>query len=322
MANQKGLKASVIVPAYNIENYLPACLDSILAQDFQDFEIIIVDDGSTDNTPKICDEYQKKSMNINVIHQKNAGLSAARNTGIKQSKGEYLAFIDGDDIIAPDFLSRLLYAAERTSAEVAICGFLEFTDKIPQTTPSDRQEIYTSKEAVKKLLISQENYYIIVCNKLYKRELFKNTKFPIGELHEDNLTTYKLLAEATRVVTVSDKLYFYRKREGSIMAEQDLLARLKIKERAAKEAIEYFDNTPDLKQAARVALLLSKFAYLDNVASGKIHDQNLWQKTVKEIKNSKKAYLKNPYLTKKLKLYLNLLNTPAFYKIFRKIIHE
>ena len=311
---------SVIVPAYEVEKYLSECISSLLSQVFQDFEIIIIDDGSTDGTSQLCDKY--KSPKIKVIHQKNAGLSAARNIGIKQSKGEYLAFIDGDDIVAPNFLSRLLEAAEGASAEIAICDFLEFTDKIPQTASNGRQKIYSSEEVVKELLISQENYYIIACNKLYKKELFKGIEFPVGKLHEDNLTTYKLLARASKITTLSDKLYFYRRREGSIMAEQDLLARLKVKECAAKEAIKYFDENPDLKQAAEVALLLSKFAYLDNIASGKIHNQELWQKTIKEIKASKKAYQKNPYLTKKLKLYLKLLNAPASYKTFRKIIHE
>ena len=322
MAAQKDLEISVIVPAYNIEKYLAPCLDSILAQDFENFEIVIVDDGSTDQTSKIADEYQKKFDQISVVHKKNAGLSAARNTGIKKAKGNYLAFIDGDDLIAKSFLSALYGALENTSSDLAVCEIIEFLNQIPDEKAVSRPEVKKKEAAVITLLVGQENRDIIVCNKLFKKELFENIKFPIGELHEDNLTTYKLFAEATSVAYIKDKLYYYRKRPGSIMAEQDLLARLKIKERAAREAISYFKNDPALKSAAEISLLLVRFAYLDNIASGKIHNKKLWQETIQEINTSRTLYKSNPYLTKKLKLYLTLLKTPISYKTFRKIIHE
>ncbi|MBR3177415.1 glycosyltransferase [Candidatus Saccharibacteria bacterium] len=321
MANQKSL-VSIIIPAYNIDEYLSACLDSALSQDFSNYEIVVIDDGSTDNTPKISDEYAKKYENVITIHQKNSGLSSARNTGIKRAKGEYVALIDGDDIIAPNFLARLYQAVTKTNSDIAICNFQEFSDTIPAVSAPSKISVESRNEAVKKLLIQQENRDIIACNKLYKKEIFKNIEFPVGQLHEDTLTTYKLLAAANRVANIDDALYFYRKREGSIMAEQDLKKRLEIKERAANEAIAYFENNPELKLAAEVALLLSKFAYLDNIASGKIHDQKLWQGTIKEINSSRKNYKTNPYLTKKLKLYLVLLKMPLVYKTFRKIIHE
>ena len=118
-------KVSIIIPAYNIEKYLSACLDSALSQDFSNYEIVVIDDGSTDNTPKISDEYAKKYENVITIHQKNSGLSSARNTGIKRAKGEYVALIDGDDIIAPNFLARLYQAVTKTNSDIAICNFQE-----------------------------------------------------------------------------------------------------------------------------------------------------------------------------------------------------
>lgn len=322
MANQESLEVSVIVPAYNIAEYLSTCLDSILAQDFESFEIIIVDDGSTDQTSEIANEYEKKFDKISVIHQKNAGLSAARNAGVKKAKGNYLAFIDGDDLIAKSFLSALYNAIKSTSSELAVCELIEFSTQTPDEKAISKPVAKKREEAVAGLLVGQENRDIIVCNKLFKKELFKNIKFPVGELHEDNLTTYKLFAETNSVAYIKDRLYYYRKRPGSIMAEQDLLARLKIKERAAKEAIVYFKDDSSLESAAKIALLLVKFAYLDNIASGKIHDKKLWQETIKEINASRKSYKINPYLTKKLKLYLTLLKTPMSYKTFRKIVHE
>lgn len=321
MATQKDLAVSLIVPAYNIETYLPACLDSCLAQDFQDYEIILVDDGSTDQTPRICDDYAQKSDRITVIHQKNAGLSAARNTGIARAKGKYLAFVDGDDLVSPDFLSKLFEVANSTRAEIVICDFLDFSNRLPSL---EQEELSLPKTAsgtaaTIRLLVGQENYDVVTWNKLYARELFETIKFPVGELHEDNLVTYKLLASAKKVAYLDSKLYYYRRREGSIMSEQDLFSRLKQKERAAKEAVVYFKNSPDLKQAAEISLLLSKFAYLDNLAAGRLNDKALWQKTVKEIKSHR--YKANPYLTKKLKLYLRLLRLPGLYKLFRKIVH-
>lgn len=312
---------SVIVPAYNIETFLPACVESIESQSYKNFEVILVDDGSTDHTPEICDKYKGQFKNISIVHQKNAGLSSARNTGINKAKGEYLAFVDGDDLVAPEFLTQLYKVANLSCADISECGYVEFDKAAAPTSRDHNLKIYTTSEAVTNLLIGQENKDVVTWNKLYKKELFRDIKFPVGELHEDNLTTYKLLGKSPNVAVFDDELYCYRQRSGSIMAEQDLLARLNQKERSAREAIEYFDKNSDLKQSAKVALLLSKFAYLDNIASGRIHDKNLWQKTVKEIKQSKKEYQKNPHLTKKLKLYLALLKAPFLYRLFRKIIH-
>lgn len=315
---------SIIVPAYNIKNYLSDCLDSILAQDFMNYEIIIVDDGSTDGTAEICDDYQKHYDKISVIHQKNSGLSGARNAGIKQSKGEYLAFIDGDDLVASDFLSKLYQSIIKTSSEITICRFVEFSGTLPGTalTKATAHKEYSADEVVVRLLTQQENYDIVTWNKLYKKKLFDGIEFPIGKLHEDTLTTYKVLAAATKITCLEDELYYYRQRPGSIMAEQDLLNRLKIKEDAAKDAIKYFSNDSKLESAAEVALLLSNIAYLDNIASGKIHDKKLWRKTIEKINASRNLYKDNPYLTKKLKLYLGLLKTPIAYKAFRRIVHE
>lgn len=314
---------TLIITVYNIEEYLPACLDSALMQTYSNFEIILVDDGSSDGSAKICDEYAEKFEQVSVIHQKNMGLSGARNTGIKNAKGEYLALIDGDDLIASIFLSRLYQAVETTGSDVAICNFIEFSETVPVATKASEIKAVSRNKAVTTLLVGQENRDVIVCNKLYKKTLFKNIEFPIGEIHEDNLTTYKLLAAASKVANIEDGLYFYRRHSGSITDTHELLLGLKMKERAAKEAIEYFKNDPELKQAAEISLLLARFGYLDNIASGKVYDKELWQKTIKEIDAKREAYKSNPYLTKKLKLYLRLMKTPggSTYKLFRRIKH-
>ena len=218
---------SVIVPAYNIEHFLPNCLDSILSGTYDNYEIIVVDDGSSDETGKICNQYEKRFSKIRIIHQENAGLSVARNTGIKAAKGKYLAFIDGDDLVSPNFLLDLANIAELIPADIVECGYLEFSNNPPKSSGGQDLLVKTRREATADLLVGQENLDIVTWNKLYDRELFKEIKFPANELHEDNLTTYKLFAAAVRIAVIDKELYYYRKRGGSIMAEQNLLARLK-----------------------------------------------------------------------------------------------
>ena len=313
---------SVIIPAYNIDSYVKDCVNSVLSQEYQNYEIILVNDGSTDNTPKICDQLEKAHPNIiKVLHHKNAGLSAARNNGIKRARGEYLAFIDGDDLVAKRFLSTLYEALEKTNSDIAVCGFHEFDkDNLPKTTKTATKMVtYDRVTATSKLLVGQENIDIIACNKLYKKAVFKNITFPVGELHEDNLTTYKLYAAAKQIVVVDVSLYYYRQRSSSITAKQDVLARLKQKERAAKESIAYFKDDIALKQAAEVSYLLSLFGYLDNIAAGRIENKGLWKETVLRIQKLSKTYRHNPFLTRKLKLYLKLVKVPSLYRIFRKI---
>ena len=325
---------SVIVPVYNIEKYLPTCLDSLANQTYQNFEIILIDDGSTDGTAKVCDLFAeltrkrqslaktKSIKDIKIIHQKNAGLSAARNTGIEKSKGELLAFIDGDDFVSPDFLSSLVGALKNTQSDLAVCDFQTF-EKTTEIQPklqdfSAASKTLSGEQAAIGLLVGQENREIMTCNKLYRRKLFKHIKFPVGELHEDSLTTYKFFAIAQKVVYLDQPLYFYRQnRTGSIMNKQTLLARLSQREKAAREAIEYFEKSKNqnLKSAAEVSLLTAKFAYLDNAIAKRI-PKTSGAEALDWIKTHKAEYLKNPYLTKKLKLYLTNLN---FYKLFRKL---
>lgn len=316
---------SIIIPAYNVEEYLPDCLDSIISQEYSRIEIIVINDGSTDDTYKICTLYKKKDKRITVINQSNKGLSAARNAGIDRARGEYLAFIDGDDIVSPKFLAVLLDAMNSNHADVGICSFLEFTGRSSNIKGEQQVDKVTSMDgysATVKLLVGQENRDVIICNKLFKKNLFATIRFPVGKIHEDNLTTYKLLSSATRVVSTPKQLYYYRRRAGSITKKNSIMVQLQSKEDAAIEAIGFFSGHDSLKKAAEISLLLSRFAYLDNIASKKIDDDKKWDQIVNSIKNERTYYMANPFLTKKLKLYLHLIRLPLLYKIFRLIIHR
>lgn len=214
------MKVSVIVPVYNVEIYLKKCINSILNQTFRNLEIILVDDGSTDDSGIICDEYALIDERLKVIHKENGGLSSARNIGIDNATGDYLAFIDSDDWIEPNMLEVLLERIKQDNSDISICEYLEVyneEEKITNTTMIENK-IFTNYKALKNIYDNKLNITMTVTwNKLYKKELFKNITFPNGKIHEDEFTTYKLLYAAEKVSYINKKMYYYRQRENSIM---------------------------------------------------------------------------------------------------------
>lgn len=214
LQNATEFLVSVIVPVYNVEKYLRECVDSVLAQTYKNLEVILVDDGSTDACPQICDEYAKKDNRVCVIHKKNGGLSDARNVGIENASGTYITFVDSDDIIDQNMISFLIKPiAADCDVEMSCCTFREFADgtnPVGADIKCDESEIHSYKE------LSRKFTWIISCAKLYKKSLFENIHFPIGRLHEDEFTTYKLCYEAKKIAWTDSKLYLYRKRAGSI----------------------------------------------------------------------------------------------------------
>lgn len=210
---------SVIVPVYKVEKFLHRCVDSILNQTFRDFELILVDDGSPDNCGKICDAYAARDSRIHVIHQKNGGLSAARNTGIDwvmaESHSHWLAFVDSDDWVHPQFLQQLYSAAEQTLCKISVCGFFRTEgDSLPEGEDFSIQRM------------SADDYYCgllhegstaVAWNKLYHRSLFKKLRYPIGKLHEDEFTTYKAVYQAGSISVTPARLYAYYQNPEGIM---------------------------------------------------------------------------------------------------------
>ena len=206
---------SVIVPVYNGGPYLKPCLDSILAQTYGDWELLLIDDGSTDGSSGICDAYGAKDGRIRVFHQDNRGLSAARNRGLDLAKGECLAFVDGDDVLDPDMLAVLLTAI--SGADLAVCNIRRLSeDGIPEECCPIEDEILSGRAFAQKLLLPQAWFYVTVMNRLYRRELFRGLRFLEGMIHEDEAIACDLAARCRRVVTVYRPLYFYRRTPGSI----------------------------------------------------------------------------------------------------------
>ena len=211
---------SVIVPIYRVEKYLPACIDSILNQTCTDFELILVDDGSPDRCPEICDETAKRDARVRVIHQANAGLSAARNAGIEIAHGEWLGFVDSDDYIAPQFYEKLYQTAQRTDADCVMCSVQNVDESgksIDSALMRVADEVKTGQEVLQKIGRDDVTPYLTAWNKLYRRKLFNTLRYPSGRQNEDVFVFAELFCQVQRAACVAEPLYFYRKRIDSIM---------------------------------------------------------------------------------------------------------
>lgn len=215
------MKVSVIVPVYNVEKYLNKCIDSIIVQTYKDLEIILVDDGSKDNSGYICDFWGKKDNRIKVLHKANGGLSDARNYGIECATGDYFTFIDSDDYIHEKMIELLVDALEKNDADISICDFERVQDdKGNFVNVLQKEELsMTGKDAVEKRYKYKDIRYVTAWAKLYKKHLFEEYRYPVGKIHEDEFLTYKLLYTSDKVVFLNLKLYFYRQRESSIIGQ-------------------------------------------------------------------------------------------------------
>lgn len=215
---------SVIVPVYKVEAYLPACVESVLAQSFSDFELILVDDGSPDGCGTLCDAYAARDPRIRVIHQPNGGLSAARNAGMDIAAGRYLTFIDSDDYVAPDYLELLYRNAEGSGAELAVCRTRLFRDgQAPAAAPSAAEadsKLLSGREAVVLLYRGDDAVPVNAWGKLYRRELIADLRFPVGKLHEDQAFVPIACWRSEAVTTVNARAYYYRDRPESITSKK------------------------------------------------------------------------------------------------------
>lgn len=235
---------SVIVPIYNVEKYLNKCIESIINQTYRNLEIILVDDGSTDACPKICDDWEKKDTRIKVIHKKNGGLSDARNYGIKIMRGKYVSFIDSDDYIEMDMYEKLYNAVICTGSTIAMCGVNKVWENgNKQRMGKSLNQIYTTEEAFKSLI--EEEILQVVWNKLYDVELVKRILFDIGKYHEDEFWSYQVISKASKICSIDYVGYNYLQRENSIMGQEYSKKRLdaiEAKVLRQKYINDYFPN--------------------------------------------------------------------------------
>lgn len=202
-------KISIVVPIYKVEEYINRCIDSILNQTHKNIEIILVDDGSPDNSGKICDEYAKKDKRIKVIHKKNEGVSIARNTGIENSSGEYIAFVDPDDYIGENYILDLYEMCIKNKSEISICGIKSEVDNVIIENENIIKKRMNSEEALKELL-NEEYYYGNVCTKMFKQNIAKGIKFnSMLQIGEDLDFCYNAFKKAINIYVDTSKMNYY-----------------------------------------------------------------------------------------------------------------
>lgn len=209
---------SVVVPVYNMEKFLGRCLDSLIAQTIKDFEVLLIDDGSTDSSAEICKKYAKSDQKIKYVYKQNGGLSDARNTAIKIAKGEYITFIDSDDYVHETYLEYLLSLCQKYNADIASCIHFETSeDACTYNTSEDKVLHMSGKEACKRMVTDLAPVLTAACGKMYKTSIVKRYEFPYGRLHEDVATTYKYYLDAENVIYSYKELYAYYQHPNSIM---------------------------------------------------------------------------------------------------------
>ena len=219
---------SVIVPIFRVEKYLEKCVSSIISQTYSNLEIILVDDGSDDNCPTICDNFQAKDSRIKVIHKTNGGLSQARNYGLRIATGDFIGFVDGDDWIEPCMYEALLSALLDTGADIAVCNYIkESTEPKPiqRIAESSEGKLYSSVEAMKMILNSTGFVGNFVWNKLYRSSLLANVFFPEGKLYEDSPWTAHVVCRAKSIICIDYPLYHYLYRPDSLSHDDRQIVR-------------------------------------------------------------------------------------------------
>ena len=207
---------SIIVPIYNIAEYASECIQSLINQTYKNIEIILVDDGSTDHSPAICDEFAEQDERIKVIHKRNGGLSDARNAGLDVATGEYIGFVDGDDWVDEDMYETLYHLIYEHQADISICThYTELPNRTKVKYKSKKTKIFSSQKAIATLIEDKiiQNY---IWEKLFKRELFTELRFPVGWSFEDIALCYKIFHKARKIVLLQTPKYHYRTRPGSI----------------------------------------------------------------------------------------------------------
>lgn len=318
---------SIVVPVYNVAQYLPDCVSSILAQNIADMEVILVDDGSNDNSGELCDRYADEYDCVKAVHQKNAGLSAARNTGIEMAKGEFITFVDSDDMLAEGFISTAIELANVYQAD-----FIAFSNvrceaeaQWPMKCQSQSEDFEThvydeSVQKMQKFLIGAE-IGTTAWAKVYRRELFETIRYPVGKYHEDVFTTYKVVDKAHRIVTTSQVGYLYRKSPNSITTSGFSMKRLDSVEGKLQQLAFIQKNYPSLQKEAETGVIYACNQCIILMAQAGYKNRIILENLQVLYQKYGKSYLSAPVSTKgKLVACIAMVNIGLAHSLFAMIM--
>lgn len=310
---------SVVVPVYNVELYLEKCIKSILNQTFIEFELILVNDGSTDSSGKLCEEFVKKDPRISLITQKNSGLSAARNQGTKMAKAPFITYIDSDDYISKDYLKELFEFQKRYSADVVVANqaYVYENGKIVYRHYNNIR-LLSDQEALE-IIYYQKEFDTNACGKLFKTKLMKNNPFTEGILYEDFDLIYKLIAQSKVIVYNPVPLYFYLQRSASIMGEAFSNRKLVLINIAENHLLFIKKQYPEILNAVIRRYVYSNFHLIGRTAMLNEYKE-ITRKLRKNILKYRKNILINPKVSIKEKISVIILSFGIVpYKIAWKI---
>lgn len=319
---------SVIVPVYNVEEYLPRCVDSILAQTYENLEVILVDDGSPDGSGAICDEYAAGDSRIRVIHKENGGLSSARNAGIDAAAGEYLAFVDSDDWIEPEMYGHMLGLMKKYNAKLVCAGRYDVNGKTGEKSVGlcpEKEECVTAEEMVGRIFL-WKGCDSSACDKLYHRSLFTQFRYPEGKVCEDVPVTYRIVLQARRAVLCDRPFYNYCHRPGSISTSRAITEKTFHFSRHTAQIYPYIrDNHPAIEpQAAYLRVRsLSHILLLLDQAEKEVRSNFAAQRREAraQLRKFTGFILKSPYFGKKERI-TDLLLILGLYRLLRPIFHR
>ena len=284
---------TVVVPVYKVEEYLERCVDSVLKQSYTDFQLVLVDDGSPDNCGKICDKYAEDDNRVFVIHQKNGGLSAARNTGInwfyEQNNSDYITFLDSDDWLHPDYLRILMDGITKNDVKISVCNYKRVTAEISHEDFDKFDYELTTPED---FLLNHSWQYNYAWGKLYHKSVFEDVRYPVGKNFEDTFTTYKLLHKCEKIAYTDIQLYYYLRNEQGISRSPWKPSELVIFDAMQEQMQFYKENGLQKAFEKEFQLFVHHHAYqIVRIKENKA-DLRKNKATLKEIKKALKQYLK------------------------------
>jgi len=319
---------SVIVPVYNVEDYLVRCVDSILGQTYPHLEVILVNDGSRDGSGAICDTYAARDARVKVIHKENGGLSSARNAGMDAATGEYITFVDSDDWIEADAYAHLLDLIDRYQVERVCGGNYDVDGETGERTLGlcpEREEVLTAEEFVGRMFLWQ-GFDSSACDKIYHRSLLETFRYPEGKVCEDVPVTYKIVLGTDRAALSDRPFYNYYHRPGSITQEPEITDRTFHYSRHTEVIYPYIrQHHPAIEAQARflrvrsLSHILLRLEQSEEAVRERFAGE--YRHARKELKKHTGFFLRSPYFGKKEKITDLLLNL-GLYRHLRPIFHR
>lgn len=310
---------SIVIPVYNVQDYLTECVDSAVEQTYKNLEIILVDDGSTDKSGSLCDEWKNKDSRIKVIHKKNGGQSDARNVGIKECTGKYIFFLDSDDLIDKITIEKMVSIAEKEHAEIVTTDLLPFFDIIKKKNTDEIQfDVVSTVEAMKRMFLNN-GVTLSAGGKFYLKDLWKDIKFPEGLLYEDYATSFYVFGKSNNVAIINNtSLYYYRIRINSTM-HSFVSERNFVIFDIAEDVTKYITSTfPEIKEYAEYMELVTNLKFLKRIMDVGFHAYPEVQERAMRCIEKYKHLVKRPWAktSDKIKVQLLSINKYVFYIVY------